>query len=437
MDTNDPTYHSPGDDVEQELDAYLEALRRDDCYRVLRRLSRSSDPACGTTELVAFEGVNGASMGPFVRKRLPRCQGLGDVYEELYRRERAGDHLQHLPRVIDCYKTASELVVVLEYVPGETLDGYVAREGASTELAARVMPRLCEAVAELHGSTPPVIHRDIKPQNIVVSPHAVTLIDLGIARRHRADARADTVRLGTRAYAPPEQFGFGQTDVRSDVYALGMVLWFCLTGKEPQGQPTAEALSAAGVPGKLARVVLVACSFDPSDRYPSALAMRDAVMGALAKGEGPSSCGARAPRRALGDVAATASAAGPAHAAGVPTPPETGSARSSRRGVRAGRLRNAFLIALCVLLLPALADAVQHPTGNNVGQPMWYLVVLAFGFIYPACVGGAYLALDKRRLYARFPAIASRTWKDDLKVYGIGLLVLFAVVVACNVATQS
>ena len=88
-------------------------------------------------------------------------------------------------------------------------------------------------------------------------------------------------------------------------------------------------------------------------------------------------------------------------------------------------------------MLPALADTVQHPTGNNVGQPTWYLVVLAFGFIYPACVGGVYLALDKRRLYARFPAIASRGWKDDLKVYGIGLLVLFAVVVACNVATQS
>ena len=98
------------------------------------------------------------------------------------------------------------------------------------------------AVGLLHGGLgegAPVIHRDLKPSNVMVVggknglPRSFVLIDLGIARTWREGAEADTTRLGTRSYAPPEQFGFGQTSVRSDVYALGAVLWFCLTGEDP------------------------------------------------------------------------------------------------------------------------------------------------------------------------------------------------------------
>ncbi len=85
----------------------------------------------------------------------------------------------------------------------------------------------------------PVIHRDLKPSNIIVSGanytpdtgmtfSSLVIIDLGIARVWREGADADTVKFGTRPYAPPEQYGFGQTSVRSDVYALGALLFFCL-----------------------------------------------------------------------------------------------------------------------------------------------------------------------------------------------------------------
>ena len=78
---------------------------------------------------------------------------------------------------------------------------------------------MCEAVRELHECfNPPLIHRDLKPANIVLSNGRVFLIDFGIARVYRSGSVSDTSHLGTRAYAPPEQYGFGQTDTRSDVY---------------------------------------------------------------------------------------------------------------------------------------------------------------------------------------------------------------------------
>ncbi len=227
-------------DEQDELARYLAALERDACYRVVRRLSPEGEAPAGpnalpaATELVMFEGANGGELGPFVRKRLARAEGVGAAYETLFELQRAGMRFVHLPRIIDCYKTEDALVVVSEYVEGATLAALVSADGGGTAFARAVFPEICDAVSELHCLIdPPLIHRDVKPANIIISnrPDGVsaTLIDFGIARRYRAGEGADTVRFGTRAYAPPEQFGFGQTSVRSDVYALGMVLLFCLT----------------------------------------------------------------------------------------------------------------------------------------------------------------------------------------------------------------
>lgn len=148
-----------------------------------------------------------------------------------------------------------ELDVVMEYVEGETLEALVGRLGATPDYACGLYPVLCKAVGELHAGFAaagepgvPVIHRDLKPSNIIVSGvryaadagmtfSSLVIIDLGIARVWRDGADADTVKFGTRSYAPPEQFGFGQTSVRSDIYALGALLFFCLTGTDPKPGP--------------------------------------------------------------------------------------------------------------------------------------------------------------------------------------------------------
>ncbi|WP_294414732.1 protein kinase [uncultured Senegalimassilia sp.] len=149
-------------------------------------------------------------------------------------------------------------------------------------MAKRLFPGICDAIVELHGRfDPPLIHRDIKPSNFMVDGDTVLVIDLGIARTFDKDAACDTSHFGTRAYAPPEQFGYGQTDVRSDIYALGMVLFYLLCEETPVPSTVQQRLSVHGVPESVRDVVAQATAFDPADRFRTVGAMRAAFMYAV------------------------------------------------------------------------------------------------------------------------------------------------------------
>ena len=149
-------------------------------------------------------------------------------------------------------------------------------------MAKRLFPGICDAIAELHGRfDPPLIHRDIKPSNFMVDGDTVLVIDLDIARTFDKDAVCDTCHFGTRAYAPPEQFGYGQTDVRSDIYALGMVLFCLLCEETPVPSTVQQRLSVHGVPESVRNVVAQATAFDPADRFGSVAAMRAAFVYAV------------------------------------------------------------------------------------------------------------------------------------------------------------
>lgn len=282
--------------LSSDLDRFLAELQRDENLQVVELLKASPHE---TTELVQYTGANGAGLGLLLRKRFAAASGLGTAYQELLRAQRAGRRFQHVPQVYAAYRRDDELVVLMEYVRGDTLAALVRRCNAGSgekgapegkgplpvqaptprlDLARSVFPQLCDAVAELHESLPtPLIHRDIKPENIIVTPACVpVLIDFGIARTYKTGAATDTVHFGTADYAPPEQYGFGQTDIRSDVYALGLVLWFCLTGRVPAPSDRELAYTDSAVPEPLRRVIVRAAAFDPSDRYPSARALRQA-----------------------------------------------------------------------------------------------------------------------------------------------------------------
>ena len=346
---SDPRPESGRAAERDELGAYLAAVARDDCYRVVRPLGAAArmgaDPSvagqAGTiTELVQFEGANGAALGPFVRKRIDLALGVGTAYQELYEAQCSGERFAHVPRIVECYKTGRELVVVSEFIPGKTLDAFVNEAGPSIELSLSVVPAVCAAVAELHKAfDPPVVHRDLKPANIIVSEGpsglSATLIDFGIARRYREGAAADTVRFGTRSYAPPEQYGFGQTSVRSDIYALGMIALFCITGEEAHGQPSAESLAHAGVTGPYADAILQATSFDPERRFASAEAFCTAFARRGARGERAASGGhaVRGEHTARGDLASfdgKDTAASGAEGESRTTPAASGAAGESR-----------------------------------------------------------------------------------------------------------
>ena len=294
MDTQSPTYSD--DELTAALAEHLASLDRDDSYRVERVLKRSS---VETTELVYFEGTGGGSLGPFVRKRIDASAQIGGAYERLFAAQRAGRRFEHLPRIVDCRRVGDELNVVMEYIEGETLGALVDRLGATPDYARELYPALCDAVGELHAgfamageTSAPEIHRDLKPSNIIVTGanytpddgltfSSLVIIDLGIARVWRDGADADTVKFGTRPYAPPEQYGFGQTSVRSDVYALGALLFFCLTGVDPKpGLDMREQCEACGIPTPLADAVCMSMALDPAKRFASAEALGRATRAA-------------------------------------------------------------------------------------------------------------------------------------------------------------
>lgn len=202
-----------------------------DAYRVERVLKCT--PA-ELTQLVYLRRIDGGELGPYVRKLIDPASGIGGAYRLLADAQAAGKRFRQLPRLVSVGERAGKLEVVMEHVNGATLREVIgaARPEDRASLAALLAPALCDAATELHeGLASTVVHRDLTPGNVIcpeADPSVPVLIDLGIAREWREGAETDTTHFGTRAYAPPEQFGFGQTDVRSDVYALGMLCFFCL-----------------------------------------------------------------------------------------------------------------------------------------------------------------------------------------------------------------
>ena len=266
--------------MRSDLAKQLECLERDARYRVDAVLK---DTGCERTERVSLVGADGTVSGPYIRKRFVRDAGIGGAYEKLAAATETGAAFKHLPRVFDCHDAGEERIVVMEFVPGETLDAVVKRTGPGTALAIDVGLHLADALSELHGAfDPPLIHRDLKPSNIMLTQDSLHLIDFGIARTFSAGARADTVRFGTRDYAPPEQYGFGQTDARSDIYALGAVLYFCAKGKPPAPASRESGFRGEGLFEPLREVIAQAMALDPTRRFDSARTMRRALEKAAA-----------------------------------------------------------------------------------------------------------------------------------------------------------
>lgn len=244
----------------------MHAMALDDMYHVQSVLARGAGEL---TELVTIEGA-----GPFVRKKIPTEMARRGVWSALGQCSCA-----RLPRVEATYELPDQFVVVYDYVPGQTVEALVKERGTLPEAeAARIASEVCEAAGALHELG--VIHRDISPRNIVASSDGAHLIDLGIARLRVEGAVRDTNALGTYGFAAPEQYGFEQTDARSDVYSIGCVLGYLLTGLVPNADGYQEALAdETRVSAQVRGIVQRACSFEPSSRYQSAADLAAALRG--------------------------------------------------------------------------------------------------------------------------------------------------------------
>lgn len=245
----------------------MHAMSLDDTYRVEQVLARGED---GITELVTIDGA-----GPFVRKKIRQELARRNVWSAL-----TECSSPRLPRVEATYELPEHFVVVYDFVPGRTLSKVIETDGPLTpESTVSLGIELCEAAEELHRHG--IVHRDISPNNIVAAADGAHLIDLGIARMRVEGASKDTTSLGTWGFASPEQYGFAQTDARSDVYSIGRILGFALTGIRPDDETYEQALKAIleHAPAKLVHAITRACSFEPSARFQSATEMAEALAG--------------------------------------------------------------------------------------------------------------------------------------------------------------
>lgn len=245
----------------------MHAMSLDDTYRVEQVLARGED---GITELVTIDGV-----GPFVRKKIRQELARRNVWSAL-----TECSSPRLPHVEATYELPEHFVVVYDFVPGRSLSKVIETDGPLTpEEATSLAIELCEAAEELHRHG--IVHRDISPNNIVVAANGAHLIDLGIARMRVEGASKDTTSLGTWGFASPEQYGFAQTDARSDVYSIGRVLGFALTGVRPDDKAYEQILkkNLDNAPATLVHAITRACSFEPSARFQSAAEMAGALSG--------------------------------------------------------------------------------------------------------------------------------------------------------------
>lgn len=213
---------------------------------------------------------------------------------------KALDH-SNIPKVTAFFEWRRRLYLVMEFIAGENLEQKLERTGGRPLLESQVLPwvlPICDALTYMHSRTPPILHRDVKPANIIVTPTGrPVLVDLGIAKEHGpvAHKTATFVRkAGTEGYAPPEQYAAaGLSGPWSDVYGLGATVYHLLTAQIPPTAVERVALDANLQPPSafnpsvsLATDVAImrALAIRPQDRYPTVAHFKQALQGSATAG---------------------------------------------------------------------------------------------------------------------------------------------------------
>lgn len=174
-----------------------------------------------------------------------------------------------LPRIIDVFEDESYLYIVQDFIEGTPLDKELSKHiKFDVEKVIDWGIKICDVLEYLHGIKPnPVIYRDMKPANIILTPwDEIKLVDFGIAREYKYENTRDTVFIGTKGYAAPEQYGNGQSDVTTDIYSFGATIFQLLTGKM-LFEVKNEDLENYGIDSKMSVVIKKSTMHDPKDRY--------------------------------------------------------------------------------------------------------------------------------------------------------------------------
>lgn len=182
--------------------------------------------------------------------------------------------LSGIPKTYRIFEENGEVYLVREYIEGMSLAQMVLQKGGISEAEIyRISRKICQTAEQFQNPDEPMIHRDIKPENIVVTPGGeVVFIDFGTMRSYKKDGSRDTFVVGTRGTAAPEQYGYTQTDQRTDVYAIGQTMLYMVSESYEMNQ-----LSECAVSRRMKKIIEKACSFEPDKRYGDAAQLRRAV----------------------------------------------------------------------------------------------------------------------------------------------------------------
>lgn len=172
----------------------------------------------------------------------------------------------HLPQIIEVAEKDGQVLVLEEYIQGDTLSFLLEGDVFSLAQARRIGRQLCQALWVLHAIG--AVHRDVKPENVLLRGSDAVLIDFDASRIHKPELQEDTQVLGTTGYAAPEQYGLSQTDHRADIYSMGVLLNVLVTGHHPS-QKLAR--------GHMGRIIQKCTMTAPEKRYQTIQALMEAL----------------------------------------------------------------------------------------------------------------------------------------------------------------
>lgn len=169
----------------------------------------------------------------------------------------------YIPLIEQFYESDNHLIVYEEFIEGKTLDELIEQDSLTDERKRQIILNIMDGIEFLHSAKPPIIHRDLKASNILITNDGdVKILDYDAAKVYRPNEKKDTVLIGTEGSAAPEQYGFGASDQRTDIYALGILLKQMFRNDY-----------------QIATIAEKASKLDPQNRYQSVEEMREAFLG--------------------------------------------------------------------------------------------------------------------------------------------------------------
>lgn len=204
----------------------------------------------------------------------------------------------HLPKIYDIIENHDTFMIVMDFIKGESLDKVIAKQGPmAMEHVLNWGMQICEVFHYLHNQPVPIIYRDMKPANVILTPEGqITMIDFGTARtlKQNVQMQEDTICIGTAGFAAPEQFGgIGQSTERTDIFCLGATLYNLITGHSPCDRPVGilplETWNPALANSPISEIIQKCTRNDPNERYQTAMELHEdlrlASIGAYRKGQ--------------------------------------------------------------------------------------------------------------------------------------------------------